>query len=486
MKRIFRRFFRLFFFGVFVLLLIMGFNTLRFSSKQVPIDSIEPLKINNQVAEKLSKLVQVPTLTYEDRIDTSSFLELDTLISDLFPLVDSFLTKKTINYSTLFQWKGKNNHLKPILLIAHKDIVPIVDPDAWQVPPLSGIIKDGYVWGRGTLDDKNSIAALLESIEILLSEGYSPERTIYLGFGHDEEVGGINGAQAIVSYFEQEGVQFEYVLDEGLVVLEEALPMLAPPLAMIGIAEKGYISFQLTSNLSGGHTMMPPAETAIGVLSKGISKLQENPFPARINGAARSLFEYAGPEMSLLYKVIFANLWLTEGLLTNQLSKEATSNAVIRTTLAPTIISGGIKDNILPTQAKATINFRILPGESIESVQAYIEKVVDDDRITVSSVSATFQNNPSPVSDTEVFGFKVIQRTIQEIFPGVVVAPGLVIAGTDSRHYFPVCKNIYRFMPVQIKKEELSGIHGSNERISLDNYKQMIRFYRQLILNSCK
>ncbi len=232
--------------------------------------------------------------------------------------------------------------------------------------------------------------------------------------------------------------------------------------------------------------MMPPPETAVSVLSSAIEKLQHHPFPAKVNGATKQLFNYIGPEMSPLYKVLFANLWLTKGVLTRQLSQDPPANATIRTTVAPTIISGGIKDNVLPAQAKATVNFRILPGETTASVKAYVKELIDDERIEISEVNAAFAKDPSPVSPTDAFGFTVIQRTIQEIFPAVIVAPGLVIAGTDSRHYASVTENIYRFMPVRINKAELSRIHGANERISAVNYKQMIRFYRQLIINSCK
>ena len=319
-----------------------------------------------------------------------------------------------------------------------------------------------------------------------MEKDFQPARDIYLAFGHDEEIGGNLGAKAIAEYFANKGLHFEFVLDEGLVILEEALDGLDPPLAMIGIAEKGYCNLNLEVDFpSGGHSSMPSDDSAISILSNALHKISENPFPAKLEGASMGLLKSCAPEMSFLQRCVFSNTWLTGGLIKSQLIRDPASAALVRTTTAPTIISAGIKENVVPGRAHAIINFRILPGEDLNFVQDYISGVIDDDRVKVKS-DPKFSGNPTELSSTESFGFRVIQRTIHQVFPKVVVAPGLVIATTDSRHYRNIAKDLYRFTPIKISREELKTIHGNNEHISLENLRSAICFYEQLIVNSSK
>lgn len=471
-----------------LLLLLIWINVIRFSSRQIAVDPIEKVPVDAAAIQRLQAAIRLPTVSYPDHIDTAAFLQLDTLIRTSFPRVEASLERLPVNnFSQVFRWTGKQSDMAPVLLLAHLDVVP-VEQEArsnWSHPPFSGELADGYVWGRGTLDDKVSAFAVLEAIEHLLQEGYTPNRTIYLAFGHDEEVSGSAGAQAIADFFARQQIRFEYILDEGQLILKNALPGLTPPLAMIGIAEKGYLTLDLKVELEeGGHSSMPPPATAIGVLARGIDRLQENPFPARIDGATQGLFEFIGPEMSPLYKTLFANLWLTRPILSKQLSKGNASNAIIRTTTAPTIIQGGVRANVLPSQAQAKINFRILPGETVETVKTFVEQTIADDRITVSIPEDNWSENPSAISGTNSFGFGVIQKTIQQVFPEAVVAPALVIGATDSRHYQAVSTQIYRFQPLVLDQSDLSRIHGIDERVSEAAYKDAIRFYLQLIRNS--
>ncbi|NNE28973.1 MAG: M20/M25/M40 family metallo-hydrolase, partial [Saprospiraceae bacterium] len=421
-------------------------------------------------------------------LDTVAFAEFNDFLVQNFPLVDSLLEHETINeFSHVFEWKGKDESLEPILLIAHLDVVPIATETAWHEPPFSGKVKEGYLWGRGSLDDKLNVVGILEAVEWMLENQYHPQRSVYLAFGHDEEIGGAKGAQAMAAKFLEEGLRFSYVLDEGMIILEEAFPGLEPPVAFIGLAEKGYTSMKLVVDVGeGGHSSMPPAMTAIGALGKAIADLEADPFEGSVDGIAGMTFDYIGPELPFLQKVVFANRWLFEGLLKRQLSKAKTTNALIRTTTAPTIIHGGVKDNVLPSTAEATINFRIKPGETIETVTERVNKVIDNPRVKVDLMDQVFSSDPSKVSPVESFGFNTLQHTIQEIFPEVVVSPTLVIAGTDSRHYEPVSDHIYRFMPVQLKTEDLSRIHGSNERIHIDQYRKLVKFYIRLLENSTR
>jgi len=468
--------------------MVFTIKTIRYPSMQVKIEPIEKVAIDNAVAQRLGQAIQFPTISFESKVDTTAFENLDSFIQKSYPLIDSLLEKETINrFSYIYKWQGKNPKLNPILLLAHLDVVPVEESslDKWTHPPFSGKIVDNVIWGRGAMDDKSSIFSILEAVEMLLKSDYLPERTVYLAFGHDEEVSGLNGAQVIAKKFKQQKIEFEFILDEGSLIVENAVAGLASPLALIGVAEKGYTTLTLTANLEeGGHSSMPPSETAVGVLSKAIYTLQENPFPAKIDGAVRDMFNHIGPEMGAFNKVLFANLWLTEGLIVGQFNKSPQSSAMIRTTTAPTMLRGGIKDNVLPTKASARINFRILPGETVESVANYVRETIDDDRVIVAPPDAQKSQNPSVVSSTESFGFQIIQTTIQQLNPDVVVAPSLVIAATDSRHYTELSDHIYRFQPIQIDKSETKRFHGIDEQLEVENYKNMIRFYRELILNA--
>lgn len=471
-----------------LLVLVIWINVIRFSSRQIVVEPIERVAVSPEAGGRLSAAVRLATISSPEGIDTSAFLALDTLIRSSFPLVDSLLERLEVTpFSQVWRWDGQQSSMAPILLLAHLDVVPAEEEATqnWRYAPFSGQIADGYIWGRGTLDDKVSAFAILEAIEQLLREDYRPNRTIYLAFGHDEEVSGLAGAQTISNFFAQQHIRFEYILDEGQLILNNALAGLDPPLAMIGVAEKGFLTLDLKVELeAGGHSSMPPPATAIGILARAINRLQEQPVPARIDGATRGLFEFIGPEMSPLYKTLFANLWLTESLLIKQLSAGNASNAIIRTTTAPTVIQGGVRANVLPTQAQAKINFRILPGETTESVTKYVEEVVADERIKISAPEHNWQNNPSAISGTNTFGFGVIQKTIQQVFPEAVVAPALVIGATDSRHYQLVSDQIYRFLPLVLDQADLSRIHGIDERVSTEGYADAIRFYQQLIRNS--
>ena len=490
MRKLVRLLLRLSLFAFIVVVGIFTINTIRFASKQVKIDPIKQGAVDDATVQRFAQGIQFPTVSSESKVDTNAFEQLLQFIETAYPLADSLLEKEVVNqFSLIYKWQGRNPKLDPILLMGHTDVVPVEESSIskWEHAPFSGDIADGFIWGRGTLDDKLNVFGLLEAVSSLLEKNFTPERTVYLAFGHDEEVSGLHGAQAMAKIFKSRKINFEFILDEGSFTIGEALNGLEAPLAMIGIAEKGYTTLTVTASLQeGGHSSMPPAETAVGVLSKAIYTLQSNPFPAKIDGAVKDMLDYIGPEMSPLFKVIFANTWLTEGILKAQFSSSPQSAALIRTTTAPTMLRGGIKDNVLPTRASAKVNFRILPGETPESVLEYVRTIIDDPRVVVNFSEGKFNNAPSALSSTESFGFQIIQKTIQQINPEVVVAPSLVIGATDSRHYAELSENIYRYSPVQIHKSETKRIHGINERLSVDEFKQMTRFYHQLIVNATR
>ena len=315
---------------------------------------------------------------------------------------------------------------------------------------------------------------------------YAPQRTVYFAFGHDEEVGGEHGAIAIADIFKRREIEFEFIMDEGGLIVENALPGCDPPVALIGLSEKGYVTIDLTAHVeSGGHSSMPGHDSAINLLSEAVVKLRDNPSPAKIDGPVKAMFEHVGPEMNFFNKIIFANLRWTESLIIDQMSGSGATNAMLRTTIAPTILQSGFKDNVIPGEARARVNCRILPAESVETTLSYIRSVVDE-RVKVSLEENNQATEPPPVSGMDQFGYSVIQTTIREIYPDAIVAPSLVVATTDARHYTEVSKNIDRFLPVKVTRPQIGGIHGTDEKIKTEEYKNTVRFYRQLMLNACK
>ena len=488
MKKLLRLLSRLLLFGFLFIIVVFAYNTIRFSSKQIKVDAVESAKVEDAAVERLADAVRIPTLSFENRVDTAAFQRLNDFILKNYPLVDSFLKKERVNqFSYIWKWPGQNARLKPILLMGHTDVVGVENEGKdWTVLPFDAVQKEGYLWGRGTLDDKLAICGILDAVESLLSVDYSPQRTVYLAFGHDEEVGGEKGALAMANIFKRRKIEFEFVLDEGSLIVENALPGCDSPVALIGLSEKGYATFDLTANVeSGGHSSMPGHESAINLLSEAVVKLRDNPPPATIDGPVRAMFGHVGPEMDFFNKIIFANLRWTEGLVVGQMSGSPTTNAMLRTTIAPTILNSGFQENVIPAQARAQVNCRILPGESVETTMAYIKGVVDE-RVEVSLSESGHANEPPPVSGTGTFGYSVLQKTAREVYPDAIVAPSLVVATTDARHYTEVSENIYRFVPVKVTRPEIGGIHGRDEKIKIGEYKNTIRFYRQLFLNACK
>jgi carboxypeptidase PM20D1 len=332
------------------------------------------------------------------------------------------------------------------------------------------------------LDVKSGIIAQMEAVEALLKRGFQPKRTLYLAYGHDEEVGGTNGAMKIATLLKKKNVKLDFVLDEGGSIISGVVPGVKKPVALIGVAEKGYASFKLSVFSKGGHSSMPPKQTSIGILSAAVEKLEAKPFPAKLAGIGSLMFDYVGPEMDFGMRLIFANKWLFGLLIENKLDQSDATRATIHTSLATTIFNSGDKDNVLPVKAEAIVNVRILPGESIESTRLFIRKTIDDPRVKISLAGGKAYE-PSVVSHPESKQFKKIQRTVSEIFPEVIVAPYLMLGASDSKHYRQLTQHIFRFIPLRLNKNDLNRIHGTNERIAIDNFHECIRFYTQLIKN---
>ncbi len=469
-----------------VLAAVVLIRTFSFTSKQLDAPPADPLKLDEaRAVENLRRALRIKTISSEDPAQTpvEALEAFHALLAEAFPKVHAALKKETVSdHALLYEWTGTESKRSPMLLLAHMDVVPANPNNEWEHPPFSGDLADGYIWGRGAIDDKSSVLGILEAVEVLLVEGFGPKRTVYLAFGHDEEVSGANGAAKIAALLASRGVKAEFSHDEGLAVVEGIVPGITQPVALIGTAEKGYASLELTVSCKGGHSSQPPPHTALGILSAAIVKLEEHPLPAAIRGPVREMFDVLGPEMPFFERMAFANLWLFGGLVKRELEATNAAAAALRTTTAVTMMSGGTKDNVLPTRARAVVNFRLMPDDSIDGLLAHVNETIADERIQVR-VLGTAQE-ASPVSDINAPSYTVLNRTIRQIFPGVVVAPCLDIGATDSRHYSNVAQDSYRFTPLWFKEEDLARIHGPNERIAKDDYLRCIRFYAQFIRNA--
>lgn len=317
---------------------------------------------------------------------------------------------------------------------------------------------------------------------MLLAENFRPTRTVYLAYGHDEEVGGVGGAREIAALLRRRGVKLEMVLDEGGVIGDSVLTGVREPVALVGIAEKGFATIELKARVAGGHSSLPPAQTAVGIVSAAVAKLDQNPMPPRLEGPTRQLFDHVGPEFPILQRALFANLWLTRVVVMRKLQENPTTNAMVRTTTAPTMFQAGTKDNVLPSHARAVINFRILPGDSVRAVVEHVRRVVDDDRVEIKEIGR-FSAEPSPVSRTDSNAFRTLERTIRSIVPNAIVAPYLVVVVTDARYYTDISENVYRFLPLRLTSRDLERVHGIDERVGVREYETAIRIYRQLVID---
>ena len=480
--------------GVAALLLLVAIvlvaNTLRQGSRQQAVQPLKAMAVDEaRVAESLAIAVRAKTVS--GLLDpTGVAAEFDALHAHLrirYPLVHATLEREVVGaHGLLYTWKGSDPKAKPLALLAHQDVVPIAPGTEalWKQPPFAGTTEGGFLWGRGTLDDKSNLIAQLEAVESLIKEGFKPRRTIHLVFGHDEEVGGHDGASRVVALFKQRGIQLDFVLDEGMAVTEGILPGVAQPIALIALAEKGAVSLKLTAQAAPGHSSMPPATggSAIGMLSAALARLDQNPLPGGIGGAAAEMFATIAPELPFGQRLPLSNLWLFRPVVERMLAKTSATNAMLRTTTAMTIVNAGNKENVLPGRAEAVVNFRILPGDTSESVLAYVRRVIADDRIDVAPLAPG--SEPSRVSSVDAPAYRVIERSIREVFPDSMVAPGLTLQGTDSRYFGEVADQVYRFMPIRFKPDDVPRLHGTNERIAISQLADMVRFYHRLLEQS--
>ena len=435
--------------------------------------------------ERFTTALTFPTISTQDSatFDPAPFTEMHTWIEDAYPNVTRRLTREVVaNYSLLFTWTGTDTRLAPVLLMGHLDVVPVEagTESRWKHPPFAGVVADSFVWGRGTIDDKASVIAILEAVEWLIGQGFQPRRTIYLAFGHDEELGGFSGAAEIAAILKERAGRLAFLVDEGGVVAEGLMPGVSRQVALIGVVEKGSIGVNLTVERTGGHSSMPPEHTAVGVLSKALTRLEENQMPARMTPVVTEMLLRVAPEMPLSMRIPIANPWAFRPVIVRALLGNPRTAAMLRTTTAATMVSGSPKENVLPIVARGLVNFRILPGDTPAEVLEHVRKTVADTSVHVEGRG----REASPVADFAAPEFRVVEKTIGQLFPEAVPVPFLMIGGTDTRHYEGLTRNVYRFNPIVATTELVSGAHGTNERVGAGDFVRAARFFAQLIRNA--
>ena len=474
--------------AVLLLAAVLAVNTLRQGSRQLQVPAAPPLAVDTAaVADKLAGTIRFQTIASADdpALNAAEFRKLHAYLEQRFPLVHAKLKREFVGeLSLLYTWPGSDPAAKGVVLMAHHDVAPIAagTESRWEVPPFAGVVKDGYVWGRGSWDDKGNLVAQLEAVEMLLASGFQPRQSVYIVSGADEEVAGLRGAAPIAKLLHDRKVRLDFVIDEGLVLTEGVIPGVAAPAALIGVAEKGYVTVQLKVSTPPGHASMPPpaGTSAIATISGALKRLDEEQFNPELKGVARDLFATLAPEMKGFQRVALSNLWLFGPLVEKQLARGASTNAMLRTTTALTIVNAGNKANVIPGEAQAVLDFRILPGDTREGVLRHVRERVGPG-VEVQAIGGS--KEPTPVSSTDAPSYRVLERTLRSLFPDTVVAPALYVAGSDSQHFVPIADSIYRFSPVRVKPEDVARLHGTNERISVANLGELVRFYHQLLRN---
>lgn len=469
-----------------VLAAVMAVKTAAYQGRQVQSDKPPAaIKLDKQALNHLTQAVRIQTVSYDDtaqlnRAEYDSFFRfLHNTYAQVFEqLEDTVIAGRSL----LLKWQGKNTSAKPVIFYAHLDVVPVEEStrDKWLHAPFSGERADGFIWGRGTLDDKGSLIALLEALKADVAANVVPERTIYFAFGSDEEVGGNLGAARIAEYFRQQHISFEFYVDEGGFVSSGMVPHMSKPVALIGTAEKGYVTLELTVNKPGGHSSRPAKKTALDVLMAALTRIHDNPEKGRVVEPVEEFLNFIGPEMPFPLKTVFANRWFFSPVIMREYEKSPEGSALLRTTNVTTVINAGLKENVIPTLVSAKVNFRVLNDETTKDVVDRITRLIGDTSVVIKAGELY---EPSKNSSSDSYGFKLLQQTAAEVFPDAMVAPFLMLGSTDSKHFQDITENTYRFFPCRFDKDQVGSIHGINERIGEQAFMETITFYRSLFHN---
>lgn len=434
---------------------------------------------------RFRELLQIPTVsrTDESEIDWQPFDDFLAALVRLYPRTHEVLEREVVDgHSLLYRWPGARGAGDPLVLMAHLDVVPVVEEE-WDHPPFAAEIvgsgADATIHARGAIDDKGSLVAILEAVEQLVADGFTPARDVYLSFGHNEETAG-GGARAIVALLDERNIRPGLVLDEGGAVVDGAVPGVGVPTAMVGVAERGVMTLLMTARETGGHASTPLAMPATARLARGIDRLRRHPFPTRIAPPVRAMFATLAPHAPQPLRWVFGNLGLTGPLVAAVLPRVgAETNAMVRTTAVATELSGAPGENVLATTARASINIRLLTGDTVAGATERVRRVVADPEL---EIEVRHGSDPSPVSPWRGEPWRRIAGAVREALGDeIVTTPYIQLGASDSRWFTPISSHVYRFTPFHLTRAERDGLHAHNERIRVDVWLRGIGFYRALI-----
>lgn len=469
---------------IVVFLAILLIRTLMFKPAKKDSKTVEEVAFDEEAAvNNLAELVRCKTISYYDKSleDDSEFEKLVNKLPSLYPtVIEKCELKRFDGRALLFHWKGEDESLDPAVLMAHYDVVPVEEAE-WTMPAFEGLIKDGVLWGRGSLDTKITFNGIMSGAEALLKQGFTPKRSIYFAFSGGEEVSG-PGAGEIVKYFQAEKITPYLVVDEGGAVVQDVFPGVKEPCGLIGIAEKGMMSVKLDVASNGGHASAPAPHTPIGILSMACTKIEAHPFKHHFTKPVLEMFDTLGRHSGFVYRMIFANLWCFGGILDMICKKGGGElNALVRTTVAFTQMKGSKAPNVIPPTASMVANIRLNPEDSMESAKKYLEQIIADDQVKVSVEEGM---NPSPISRTDCEGWNVVRDAVANTWKGCLVSPYLMVQCSDSRHYAPISDKVYRFSAMDVTAEERHTIHGNDEHVRIETVKHAVEFFIR-VMKAC-
>jgi carboxypeptidase PM20D1 len=441
-----------------------------------------------RIAQHLGEAVQFQTVSYSGEAhEAEKFAALEAMrgwMEKTYPAFHKAATREIMDHTLIFTWKGKDAAAPPVLLMAHMDVVPVVPGTEkdWAHPPFSGDIAGGYVWGRGAIDDKGCLITMLEAANALAAKGFVPARTIMFAFGQDEEVGGSKGNQVAAGTLAKRGIHFAWVLDEGGAIVNEPFPGVDTPIAFVSVSEKGYLSLKLVAHGTGGHSSRPTNDMAIARLSQAVLEVVHHPFASGLDDVQREKAGVIATRAPFVTRLLLGNLWLTGPIVQHYMEAIPDSAARLHTTISPTLIDGGVKDNVLPPVATATFNFRLHPRDTIAGVIEHVTKAINDPKVRVVALTET-QTEASKVSDLHSPAGQYLVAQLQASFGDLPVAPDTTTGATDSRHYLPIADQVFRLDPFHFDVDDLGRVHGTNERLAVGELASAVGFYMRLMQN---